>query len=350
MMNDRFSYDGWDERKEELDEEQINWDDPSYCRDSKVPQSSINFKDDGYGKYIKVFDDFYEPDRQVEIKKHRERTKVPFMQYLEDYDSKIGCILEAARPVLYGKGYSAEIKDLIKKDKAELRNKLRELAKQDLFSHEFPMYSAVDGHIEFVKKFISKKIGATIFNNVISSGMLVGNFNYEDVHEKFLLYDAFNMCFMFDEKISLYNRYIINNLTIHNIIIAEIRRIREACRGNNHSYAFSPEYKFEYSPLCVWANLLAVLTIIQYIYWNRDPGYRTYRCRRLIIKTTDDCEYSIPFVDNYFDNRFLGTGPHTISINKINELLYILRYIADNAYRGDQIKPMIVSFEWGPNW
>ena len=350
MRDDRFFYDGWDERKEELDKDRnINWSDP-YCRIDEVRQYPIMFRDDGYGKYLETSGDgLYGIETKAESKLSRLRAKGSHLRakWIAQYTEDINEVLSIVDPVIKGSSCREGIKKFIVENRRHLYQRMYDITQNSKTMVEASLSYEVNIHVGEVKRFITPYVNDIIIKKFSASKMIVTekqDLAVKSISSTWENYNPFDVYYEFGNNELMYNQIIKKSAIVDKIVDAEYNAAREVfnrSRRNLHKEVWTNTYKFQYTADCVWANLLSILTIAHDVQQN---VYCYGVSLSIRINGTQFLFHNINLADEIQVNRY-GTD-YELHLTSVSPLMYMFQYIADNAPKFITTIPMVVNFSW----
>lgn len=350
MRDDRFSYDGWDERREELDDDRdINWSDP-YCRIDGVEQYPIMFRDDGYGKYLETsYSGLYGIETKAESKLSRLRAKGSHLRakWIAQYTGDINEVLNIVDPVIKGTSCREGIKKFIVENRRHLYQRMYDITQNSKTMVEASIAYEANIHVGKVKTFITPYVNDIIIKKLSTSKMIVTekqDLAIKSISSAWENYNPFDVYYEFSNNELMYNQIIKKSAIVDKIVDAECNAARELFSRNRccrHKETWTNTYKFQYTADCVWANLLSILTIAHDVQQNI---YCYGVSLSIRINGTQFLFHNIDLSDEIRVNRY--GADYELHLTSVSPLMYMFRYIANNAPKFITTIPMVVNFSW----
>lgn len=366
MMNDRFSYDGWDEREAYLGEEKgIDWSDP-YSYNEDVVEYPVIFHDNGYGKYletshnglygVRIKDEYILTPLEIHMREI-------YSNEMNQYNRAINSFLWITDPLMKHNNCRDVITGFIDENREYLRQCIRLIPvygdRKRYFGNE--VHSLVSYNIQEVERFITLQTNSVLLDKCLDSKSIsiisfVDRYSakstMKDIRTEWKWYDPFKVYTEFNENVSKYIQIINRSEIVDNIILKECGNIR---KNMSRKYddtikgVRSNTYKFQYTHDCTMANLLSLLVIAKRV-------QQMVSCWSVTLTIQiDDIQYILHNIGLYYDlqckryDQKLNKTECELHFNGINQLMYLFWYISNNApslFTLEPVKPMLVNFSW----
>lgn len=366
MMNDRFSYDGWDEREAYLGEEKgIDWSDP-YSYNEDVVEYPVTFHDNGYGKYletshnglygVRIKDEYILTPLEIHMREI-------YSNEMNRYNRAINSFLWITDPLMKHNNCRDVITGFIDENREYLHQCIRLIPvygdRKRYFGNE--VHSLVSYNIQEVERFITLQTNSVLLDKCLDSKSIsiisfVDSYSAKstmrDIRTRWKWYDPFKVYVGINENVSKYIQNINRSKIVDNIILKECGNIR---KNMSRKYddtikgVRSNTYKFQYTHDCTMANLLSLLVIAKRV-------QQMVSCWSVTLTIQiDDIQYILHNIDLYYDlqckryDQKLNKTECELHFNGINQLMYLFWYISNNApllFTLEPVKPMFVNFSW----